>query len=50
MRTNIGDDAVRLGRLRKAEVRSRQSLVVGSADRLTDDQAFIEAVSIDWDE
>jgi hypothetical protein len=28
----------------------RQSSAVGSADRVTDDQAFIEAVSVDWDE
>lgn len=35
---------------RFAEEAHRQSLVVGSADRLTDDQAFIEAVSVDWDE
>ncbi|HUG51200.1 MAG TPA: antitoxin MazE family protein [Terrimesophilobacter sp.] len=28
----------------------RQSSAVGSADRVTDDQAFIEAVSVEWDE
>jgi hypothetical protein len=28
----------------------QQSYAVGSADRVTDDQAFIEAVSVDWDE
>jgi len=28
----------------------RQSLAVASADRASDDQAFVEAVSIDWDE
>lgn len=28
----------------------RQSAAVASADRSTDDQAFIEAVSIAWDE
>jgi hypothetical protein len=28
----------------------RQSSAVGSVERVTDDQAFIEAVSADWDE
>ena len=35
---------------RFVEEAHRQSSAVGSADRVTDDQAFIEAVSVDWDE
>lgn len=29
---------------------ARQAGLVTTADRLTDDQAFIEAISVDWDE
>jgi hypothetical protein len=28
----------------------RQSILIGQADREQDDQAFVEAVSVDWDE
>jgi hypothetical protein len=28
----------------------RQSVAVATADRLSDDQAFVEAVSVEWDE
>jgi len=35
---------------RFAEEAHRQSAVVGDADRFSDDQDFIEAVSVSWDE
>ena len=35
---------------RFAEEAHRQSVLVGSADRHAGDQAFIEAISVSWDE